>query len=152
MPFFTPQKPTGAIIRPEGYGPTLTRRSLVGGLLSALAAPAVLPASSLMPVRSIDHIWAPWRYLGELDLWDGPNMDYWIHRLLEADNDEHLEGVCYNSDLQITPRASLIYKFEGKRIRVTATDESVIADDIRDPTTWDVPSNPYKRDQLGFIS
>jgi hypothetical protein len=35
----------------------LTRRLFAGGLLSALAAPAIVPASSLMPVRASWHFW-----------------------------------------------------------------------------------------------
>lgn len=38
----------------------LTRRGLITGLISLVAAPAIVRASSLMPVRAIDG----WVYLG----------------------------------------------------------------------------------------
>ena len=40
-----------------------TRRGLLLGFASLLAAPAIVRASSLMPVKQL---------LGELELWDGP--------------------------------------------------------------------------------
>lgn len=37
-------------------GETLTRRGLLGGMLSIIAAPAIVRASSLMPVKSVKVI------------------------------------------------------------------------------------------------
>lgn len=37
---------------------TLTRRGLITGLVSFVAAPAIVRASSIMPVRPVKHIWA----------------------------------------------------------------------------------------------
>jgi hypothetical protein len=36
----------------------LTRRGLITGLISFVAAPAIVRVSSIMPVRPVKHIWA----------------------------------------------------------------------------------------------
>lgn len=45
----------------------ITRRGLIGGLASLLAAPAIVKATSLMPIKAMPqgHVVLPWPALGE---------------------------------------------------------------------------------------
>jgi len=60
------------------------RRGFLGGLFSALAAPAIVRAELLMPVRGIimpvKQIIVP-SYAGEIDLLNGRDLAWWVKEL-----------------------------------------------------------------------
>lgn len=51
----------------------ISRRGLITGLISLAAAPAIIRASSLMPVKTYDA--AVWNFLPEIESYNG--MGYW---------------------------------------------------------------------------
>jgi hypothetical protein len=61
---------------------TLTRRTLLGSLFCAAAAPAIVRISSLMPVRALEALPAP--VVG--DIWLGMSQNFvWIDELVPVD-------------------------------------------------------------------